>query len=236
MKIGDRRFLVFSSADGDRSTYRQWIADDHQRSFDLALYVYHGSIDDHRVELIREQKGFKYPNFHHLSEHYDLSGYDAVWIIDDDIEIASTDIERLFRIFTEHRLLMAQPAYASDSATAWNLLLVDPHYQLRFSNFVENGVALFSAPALERCVNAMQDIKTGFGAEFLFMHLIQPAPEQVAVIDAVICRHPPATSSLDRHVPRKHHEKDASDLMKKYRFDYFTPRISGGIRSRTAPP
>ena len=235
MKIGDRRFLVFSSADGGRSAYRQWISDDDQRDFDLALYVYNGSIADDRVELIRDQRGYKFPNFFDLSERYDISSYDAVWIVDDDIELSTADINRLFTIFSDQQLLLAQPAYSADSLTPWDLLYHDPLYRLRYSNFVENGVAMFSAAALAACTASMQDLNTGYGAEFLFMHLLRPNADQVAIIDEVVCRHPAAESSLDQRVPRKQHQRDAEQLMKQYGFGYFTPKVIGGIRRQSSP-
>jgi hypothetical protein len=107
-------------------------------------------------------------------------------------------------------------------------LYVDELYRWRYSNFVENGVTLFSREALRKCLPVMRDINTGHGAEFAFMNAIGEFKNQVAVIDEVVCRHPFSSSALDIEVPRETHIHDDAALMRKHRCHYFVPQVFGG--------
>lgn len=228
MKPGNRPFLLYSSVDSERACYRRWIADG-DRNFDVALTVYRGELQNADIEVIRTRRGFKFPNFVAFCDEFDISDYQAVWVVDDDIQLSTQEINRLFETAIQYDLALAQPAYSADSCTNWNLLYVDALYHLRYSNFVENGVTLFSRAALQKCLPVMRDINTGHGAEFVFINAIAELQQRVAVIDDVVCHHPLASSALDVEVPREAHANDDAELMRKYHCGYFVPQILGGV-------
>ena len=224
-----RKYLVFSSVDSSRSAHDLWLKGG-ERSFDVALYVYRGELEDDRVDYIAHRKGFKFENLYDFSVHCDLLQYEAVWVVDDDIQMQTAEIDRMFEIFSRNRLQIAQPAYAQGSYSSWELCFVDEFYHLRFSNFCEIGVVVFSADALKRCLPVMKDVKTGFGAEYLFYKLIGEPEKGMAIIDDVVCYHPLHESSIDTMVPRSFHARELIFLRDKYQFQFYVPRILGGRR------
>ena len=227
--VQNRRYLLFSSVDSSRSAHDLWLKDD-QRNFDVVLYVYRGDIDDRRVDFKKNRRGFKFENFYEFSRNADVSRYDAVWIVDDDIRISTEDINALFELFITYRLQIGQPAYSPGSFTPLELCFADDRYHMRYSNFCENGVVLFSSHALQKCLPVMQDIKTGWSSEYLFYKLIGSPERGVGIIDDVTCFHPCHESSLDQIIPRSLHSKEFNFLSAKYGYKIYVPRILGGIR------
>jgi hypothetical protein len=215
--------------DSSRSAHDLWLKGG-ERSFDVALYVYRGELEDDRVDYIAHRKGFKFENLYDFSVHCDLLQYEAVWVVDDDIQMQTAEIDRMFEIFSRNRLQIAQPAYAKESHTSWELCFVDEAYHLRFSNFCENGVVVFSRNALRKCLPVMKDLKTGWGSEYLFYKLIGEPERGVAIIDDVLCYHPHHESTLDQVIPRRFHGSELAFLMDKYRYKIYVPRILGGER------
>lgn len=224
-----KKFLLFSSVDTNRSAHDYWLMES-DRNYDVVLYVYNGDMPEQQVELCVKRKGLKFPGFYEFSKITDIFHYDAIWITDDDIQMCTRDINRMFELFHEDDLWLAQPAYDSSSKASWELTLVDERYQVRYSNFVENGVVVLSREALKLCLPVMKDIKSGFGSDFLIPALIGFPLKKIAIIDEVQCHHPHGKSTLDKLIPRLLHRQDAEDLMAKYDFRYFTPRVMGGVR------
>jgi len=86
------QYLVFSSIDTKRAGYSTWLESD-ERDFDVVLYVYNGTLKDKRVDYSVEKKGYKFQNFFDFALTHDVFCYDAVWIVDDDIEISTKNIK-----------------------------------------------------------------------------------------------------------------------------------------------
>ena len=96
------KWLVFTSA-GDFSNHQQWLVG---RRFDLWL-VYYGDREDNPFiedcEHYSTRKGGKFPNLHavYQSHRSVLLQYDAIFVLDDDIEIDGPRINRLFELREE---------------------------------------------------------------------------------------------------------------------------------------
>jgi len=226
--IPGRKYLLFSSVDSNRSAHSCWL-DSPDRNFDVVLYAYGGESLEDVADLFVQRKGFKFPNFHAFSRICDVSRYAAIWITDDDIQMGTADINRMFDLFVTHDLWLAQPSYVPGSYTVWDMAIVDERYRLRYTNFVENGVAVFSGEAVKKCLPVMPDIETGYGSDYIFPSMLDFPENKIAIIDDVQCNHPEADSSLDKIVPRKYHDRDAERLMGKYNYKYYTPKVIGGI-------
>lgn len=224
----NRKFLLFSSIDTSRSAHDYWLGEPG-RNYDVVLYIYKGEIPELPVDLCVKMEGFKFQNFYAFAKTIDIYHYDAIWIVDDDIQMQTREINRMFTLFLEYGLWIAQPAFDSSSHASWELTVYDDKYILRYSNFVENGALICGREALKLCLPTMKDITTGFGSDFLFPTLVGFPPEKIALIDDVQCHHPSGESTLDILIPRSLHFKDTEELMKKYNFRYYTPRITGGL-------
>ena len=224
--------MLFSSVDGNRSAHNYWLSEE-KRNFDVVLYVYSGKILDDRVDFTKYRKGFKFENFNDFSKRCDVFNYEAVWIVDDDIQMAAPDINRMFDMFSRYGLQIGQPAFQVGSQTPMSLCIVDDSYHLRYSNFCENGVVIFSADALKKCLPIMRDIKTGWGVEYLFYKLIGEPDTGVGILDDVTCHHPDTKSALDLLVQRSFHFSEVHNLMDKYNYRIYSPKVLGGIKKNS---
>lgn len=211
------RYLVFSSA-GDRNNIDSWLSQPGRRDFDVAVH-YFGDKDDPglEVDFLTRRKGLKFQNFHDFVETGGLHGYDAVWVVDDDIIMDTESINRMFHLFAGHDLWLAQPSFDRQSRRPWQHTFADPDYVLRYTNFVENGVALFATVVVDRLMPTFRDAGTGFGVDFLWPCLLDFPRDRIAVIDAVSCIHPNEhPSSLNEVVPRPLHMIQGTDLLIGY--------------------
>lgn len=228
-----RKFLLFSSVDTDRSALSSW-AEDANRNFDIVLYVYKGDLSKLPVDHQVKKEGFKFQNFYEFSKEADMNHYDATWIVDDDIQMPTRQINKMFTIFHHHDLWLGQPSYDSRTLSPWDISRHDSNYHLRFTNFIENGVAIFSKHALNTCLPTMKDIKSGWGADFIWPTVLCFPAEKIAVIDDVQCYHPKSESSLNEKIPRIMHRIEGESTMEKHNTKYFTPFVSGGKRKKTS--
>lgn len=237
------RNLVFSSV-GDTNNVHTWLDDHAQRQFDIALY-YFGDGDGPAglADLMVHRKGFKYENFYHFLQSGGVSDYDNVWVVDDDIIMDTASINLMFKIFTQFDLALAQPAFDPGCRRPHKITYQNQEYILRYSNFVENGVALFSGEILDQVKSTFSNASTGFGLDFIWPHLLGFPDRRIGIIDSVSCLHPDdQPSSLDQVVPRQLHKRHGMRLLIEYgllnsavdinseRFIWpFQPRILSGI-------
>jgi len=163
------------------------------------------------------RKALKFDNFHDFIDTHGLHGYDAVWVADDDIIMDTESINRMFAIFSEYRLLVAQPSFDPRCKRPWQHTFTDPEFILRYTNFVENGVAVFATEVIDRIKRSFRDAGTGFGVDFIWPSLLGFPRDGIAIIDAVSCIHPnDHHSSLNEVVPRPQHMVQGTELLISY--------------------
>ena len=211
------RNLVFSSV-GDRNNVGSWLAGPEQPEFDLAVY-YFGDAEGPGVvsDFLVRRKGFKFPNFHHFIESGALNSYDAVWVADDDIVMDTKSINEMFRLFLRYQLLAAQPSFDRACRRPWATTFTNPRFILRYTNFVENGVVLFSTSIIGQIKHTFLNAGTGFGVDFIWPWILGFPRDRIAVIDAVSCVHPnDLPSTLNEVVPRPLHRVQGTELLIRY--------------------
>ncbi len=225
--------LVFSSV-GDRSRHQLWI-DGTSRNFDLFLYSYgtEGADFSADAEFFLQRAGTKTENFCHFfrSQTDRIANYENVFIVDDDIVIETASLNRMFDLFDDYRLWLAQPAYTPDSWISWPITQQDPSTVLRFTNFVEVGVMLFRGALLNRVIGAMARSRSGWGLDMVLSHLLGDPTDRIAILDSVPCTHPSrADSEMDRVMSREEMEAEGRQLLDEYRRgDWLQPVIYGSI-------
>lgn len=211
------KYLVFSSV-GDRNNIQTWISDPSKKDFDLTIY-YFGEEESpvFDADLVVKRKGLKFDNFHHFLNHNDISQYESIWVVDDDIIMDTASINRMFQIFLEYKLRLAQPSFDNESHVPHAVTRNNPNCILRYTNFVENNVAIFSSDVIPLLKNSFKDAKTGFGVDFVWPAILNYPTNEIAVIDEVSCCHPITDySSLDEVVPRHLHKLQGTELLIKY--------------------
>ena len=164
--------------------------------FDLLLFDYGGTVEAASFAgypVISRTTECKGEIFREVHRHVAATGscHDYIGLIDDDIEFAFSDINRLLRIAGEHELDSFQAALTADSHHAHRHLLARAGSSLRPVPWVEvmmpfYRAALFMAggPYYERSISS-------YGIDQFVFPALQKLTgmERVAVIDAVALRH-----------------------------------------------
>ena len=220
MSTGAKRrckYLVFSSV-GDRSNLPSWIANKRHKKFDLVVYYYGDQKTvPYDADVAITRKGLKFENFYHFLEHNDVNYYDAIWVVDDDIIMDTRSIMRMFRLFTKYDLWLAQPSFSEESNLSWEFTQNHAGTVLRYTNFIENGVVIFSSQVLPLLKDTFLDAKSGFGIDYVWVRKLGFPEDKIAIIDDVKCIHPKSGySSLNEVIPRDEHPRQGAELLKKY--------------------
>jgi hypothetical protein len=146
------RNLIISTI-GDNSLHASWLNRSAPRTFDLLL-VYYGNrtgfgAADATHYLAR--KGLKWELLSYALDTLPevVARYTNVWLPDDDIRASPGQIDRLFALFEEYQLQMAQPAIAAGEVS-YKLFRQRPGIILRYSPLVELMCPLFTRSALRR--------------------------------------------------------------------------------------
>lgn len=190
------KYLVYTSA-GDRSILRSWLSAD--RSFDLWVTYYGDGACDYRdcADFYNERRGGKFPNLQDAWRRWPalLRGYEAVLVLDDDIQISSAQIDELFRMRDRHDFWVMQPAMdwrgkVSHAITAWH-----PGCEYRLVTYVEMNVPLFKADRLWAFLDVFDPRLVGFGTDLWYMSMLRQHG-RAAIIDSIRCLNP-----HDRHKP-----------------------------------
>lgn len=204
------------SAVGDRSLHRRW----GRGNFDLCLIYYgDGGGYPHESEYYYERKGSKY---HLIQDVLDkLPDYHYYWFPDDDIYMEAVEINRLFQIMSNYKLLLGQP-----SLLGWYSVDVNVHHRgtlLRYTNFVEIMCPCFSKSALQICKPYFKENKTGWSYDALWNKLLGSPQQGIAIIDDVVAIHTRPVFGGDLYAnqvgqgnPEAQALMEAKSLVKKY--------------------
>lgn len=221
-ECANTRGLVFAAVGRNAKHETHWLSHPEERRFDVYLVAYEAipQLPDRRnVRYYEEHTGTKPILLKHAlgMRREVFTDYDAVFVVDDDIELDTRQINALFDIMCRFDLQMAAPAYTSDSQTSWPTTVHKPGSFLRFTNFVEVGVTILSRAALATVASTLDASTTGYGLDFAWAHLVgHETGREIAVLDAVQCRHPPRASAVDRLVPRAEHRRDGQNILQRY--------------------
>lgn len=183
------RYLVFIQASGD-------FVNPHRggRSFDVLLNYYDGSSNhDEAADYIVGQRGTKTTAIRKLlAEAGDIMfAYDAVLFLDDDVEITTAGIDRLFALFTERRLDLAQASLTQESSCAFAILKQPlAGNGVRGLTAIEIMMPVVSRRALEACGSAFSEGISGWAVDFLLSAEVRRRfGDRIALIGEVVAKH-----------------------------------------------
>ena len=226
-----RDYLLFSSI-GDRDSTKKcvnmWL-EDSNRNYDTIFYYYKEAPENCLADQCKYKKGFKFENFADYASKNDISGYKAVWIVDDDIQIRTKDINKMFEIFTKYKLDLGSPSFSKDSRTYWLDILGNKENNiLHYTNFVEVNTPIFNQKALKKCFDTFYKSKTAWGCDFIWSKLLNY--KNIGVIDeAIIYNSPEELSALDdtkeTGLVRADHQDIGDKILKKWGVEKFKPKI-----------
>lgn len=207
------RALLFSSV-GDQClnvVREHWLAEPGAKDFDVALTFYKDISSPVFTELqsfvagkdsveLQHSPGMKWPNFRKWIQNNGgaaeiASRYDYVWVVDDDVRLHTTQINRFFSILRENpNVEFACPSFDSASDGVWRYFdMHDPKYKLRFTDFVECTAPVIKSSWLvdPQFARVLRAVRTGCFIDFCFFPATGRRKDAVAIIDAVQCHHPP---------------------------------------------
>lgn len=191
------RYLVFVQASVDFvNPYRT------DKTFDVMINYYDGAArHDGAADYIVLQHGTKTTAIRKLlAEARDIMlAYDAVLFLDDDIEIATADIDRLFAIVAERRLDLAQASLTADSSCAFEIVKQPQAGSgVRGLTAVEIMMPVVSRRALETCGFAFAEGVSGWAVDFLLSAEVRRRyGDRIALVGDVVAAHRREVDLLD---------------------------------------
>ncbi len=226
-----KKFLIFSSI-GDNSKHPMWIKDSNKMLFDVALYYYGDRPEfpypKDNILISKKHKGLKFPNFRefYINHKSIVDSYEYVWIVDDDIEINTRDINMMFVTGKKYDLDFYQPSYTNDSHTSWYITRNIPRNSPDFSiykktNFVENGVMVLKTEYLSSLLNLFKLARSGWGIDFIILNMYYN--KKIGILHNISIRHPFRQSELDNVLPRNKHAVYGKFLMNKFNTPLYMP-------------
>lgn len=160
--------------------------------------------------------GQKWPAVQCMYRSNLFDNYDYIWFPDVDIKTDTESINRLFELVRVFGLDLAQPALALDSYSSHNIVLQHKNSIIRYTNFVEIMVPVFSQNGLAICAESFDVPGMGWGLDYVWPKLLAYSNKNVGIIDAVSVTHTvPAGSTYDIQTA----SNQMWDLMNKYQVD-----------------
>ncbi len=222
---------------GDDSRHETWLSDPSRKNFDL-LVAYYGDTPGRwsgRADRYDHAKGLKYPWIHSfLPGNPWVLEYDAVWLCDNDIEADTATVADMFDIFHEKGLWLGQPAQTGDCINTFPFWRCKRGTLLRYTEFVEEQMPIFSRETLGRLRGTFGESKSGWGLGVAWPKLLGFPPDRLAVIDAAPVRHVMVAGGADMY-PRLlpslgiDPRQELRNLREKYKEDLHLGRFTGEV-------
>jgi len=191
-----RPFLIYLAAPKDVYQAELFGKD---RAFDVA---YNDYTETHTIPEQAEYKlsinEWKYECFkRHLS--HTVSKYQAVALLDDDIQASTQRLNELFQFGLQHNFNIWHPTYGPETreeCQVWDHIRQRPNSQYRPTNTVDLSAPFFSQYALNKCLHTFDYNCSGVGLEIVWFHLLQPNPKHM-MIDVYPVTHTRRAKMLD---------------------------------------
>ncbi|WP_096087563.1 hypothetical protein [Agaribacterium haliotis] len=235
-------YLVFSSV-GDQALIESWCKGKGRDSFDLAVFYYGDSEPEYlaAADYVQKRKGSKFQN---LKAFYSansavLANYDAVLVLDDDIEIDADRIAYLFELRKKLELWLIQPSFSYDGKISFEHTQQNPKYRYRFTNFVEMNCPLFVEHKLADFMSIYDGSLPGWGMDWWYHNVIGGAEQnKIAIVDEVAVRNPfdqekrGGQREINKLVGTKDRKKLWRQCMEKNGYEEFEPEVFGGEKRK----
>ena len=180
--------LVYTSAGDMTRFYKDWTG--QNRNYDIWVTYYGNNEINYKkykeyVDFINKRKGFKFQNFYDLYNKKDLSQYDRIFILDDDIIIDTSKINQMFDISKMYNLNICAPTFTHSSKISHPKTKNNPKWFMRYTNYVEVNTPLFNKSALDKLMKVFDPKLVGWGIDRLAAWANNY--EKIALIDHITC-------------------------------------------------
>ena len=207
MSPNQHRFLVFSSV-GDWSKFpRYWLKHKKERQFSLWV-CYYGKKKKipwrKEVDYFVKHQGGKYQNLAYVYQldPSRLESFEAVMVIDDDIQINTRQLNRLFTIRQQYQAWIVQPSFSPRSKISWEVTQTRKDCKMRWTNFIEMNTPLFEISSLLQWLSVFQEkghILTGWGVDLLYMFVLGwEHQDKYIIVDDIACVNPHRSTGIGK--------------------------------------
>jgi hypothetical protein len=203
-----RRFLVYCPVGGPGWKPDLFGAD---RKFDVALNSYRGTALDSPAEYAFQERTQKLLGVHRNLTRIERS-YDAYAFLDDDIEVGTGDLNRLFEYGIAQRFQLWQPALTSDSYFSHKWTRQARLQGFRYRREVEMMAPFFSAAALQKCSESFGDGLSGWGIDMEAWPALL-GKGGTAVVDGLPVRHARPVQARATRLAHGLHPRQEWDFM-----------------------
>ena len=192
------RNMVFTSAGDNTEFIKWWCTDKENQQYDIYVF-YYGKSDENfkvyesHVKHIEKSEGSKFQNFYKFWTQYPdiINNYDRFFILDDDIEITSKDINEMFKLSNEYNLEICGPSFSKESHVSHPITKHIPILILSYTNYVEVNVPLFTRSALDNLMKWYDPILIGWGIDILYIWANGlDKNKSYAIIHKIQCKNP----------------------------------------------
>ena len=104
----------------------------------------------------------------YITKYKEIQKYDRFFILDDDIVINTSDINKMFEVSKKYKLWICQPSFGVGSKHGEHTKNVKGAI-LRYTNFIEVNTPLYTRWALNRLMKYYTPKLIGWGVDYLSM-------------------------------------------------------------------
>ncbi|WP_316736896.1 DUF707 domain-containing protein [Pedobacter aquatilis] len=173
-----------------------WLKDNQNRDFDICLMFYHENIDNPKlyehVDYFFHLKDFKYLMLHKLLTEIKpewISEYEYFYFLDDDIEIETLEINRMFNLSKAFNASVSQASLSSDSYCSWPIFKLNNHCFLRYVGQIEVMAPLFDRTTLLLCLPTFTGTLSSWGIDSVWSRLLNYSESKMIVFDDLQMKH-----------------------------------------------
>jgi len=135
---------------------------------------------------------FKYPGiYNHIKSNPDLLKYEYYWMPDEDINLSSENINKLFALMSLFNLALAQPSIEKSSVSfpSWECFTHRDKPDIIYTNFVEITCPCFSNAGLFSCLETFYKSQSGWGLDIVWPKLIGDNHKNIAILNSIVAQH-----------------------------------------------
>lgn len=186
---------------GDSSLHLEWLGSRCSKNFDIWVDYYGSDNGKYQGDSDYYSQTGVVPNIGGFikSNLGIIRRYESIWFPDDDISCVTETINELFDMFEQHRLLLGQPSLTNDSYASHQITLNVPGSAIRFTNFVEAMVPVFSFEALLKCYPTFSESFSGWGTDLVWPKILGYPKDRIAIIDKVSVKHTRQVGTSERY-------------------------------------
>lgn len=151
-------FLLFSSVgDNYDKAFKSWFDLPERRNYDIIL-IYYGNNLDRLDELrkygdiVKQHSGSKFQNLVNFYQDLSMNQYQYTWLVDDDLAMDSSNINRMFEFVNSKKYSLAQPSMDPKGRNTYYFNLNKFHQPkeiIYHTNFVEIGAPILKKEYLK---------------------------------------------------------------------------------------